>query len=387
MGCCSSGGSCGCKTGEKEPKVNSVLLNINSFYSGKLDTFDWMSDFNNLKPATNIVEVRFKNTRKEFFINESQIKLEKNDRIVVEANPGHDIGTISLTGELALKQFEKKIKNPDTYKLRKIYRVANDVDLNRWIDAKKRERSTMIRARQIARELKLNMKIGDVEFQGDGRKAIFYYIADDRVDFRQLIKQYATEFRIKVEMKQIGVRQESGLIGGIGSCGRELCCSTWRTDLASVSTDAARVQELPLNAQKLAGQCGKLKCCLMYELETYLEAKEEFPKVLLELETQNGMAYPIKTDVLKKQIWYSFDPEQPVNTTAIPITRVKEIITENKKGIKVPSLTREAPVLAQAEYTSAAGTEDLDRFKKNTLKSGNSRKKKSNRKRSFQKKN
>jgi cell fate regulator YaaT (PSP1 superfamily) len=242
---------------------------------------------------------------------------------------------------MALLQLKKHNIDPGNYSFKKIYRKARPGDIEKWKAALDREHKTMIRTRQIVKELNLNMKIGDVEFQGDTLKAIFYYIADERVDFRQLIKVLAEEFKVRVEMKQIGARQEAGRIGGIGSCGRELCCSTWKTNFNSVSLNAAKVQELPPNVQKLAGQCGKLKCCLMYELDTYSEARQDIPDQLLELETVQGIAYHHKTDILKKLMYYSFDKSSQENLVPVPVSRVKDIIMKNKKGVKVEALVED----------------------------------------------
>ena len=352
----------------------------------KLNTHDWLSDLPETSNETDVVEIRFKSTRKDFYINVNGLSIKRGDIVAVEANPGHDIGVVSLTGRLAELQMRKLNLEPKTYNFKKVYRKAKDVDIDKWKSAQEKEKPTMIRARQIAKDLGLDMKIGDVEYQGDNTKAIFYYIADGRVDFRELIKVFAREFSVRIEMKQIGARQEAGLIGGIGSCGRELCCSSWRTQFSSVTTDAIRYQELPVNAQKLAGQCGKLKCCLMYELDTYLDAREDFPKELLELETTDGIAYHHKTDVLKKEIWYSFDKHAPVNLTPVSLERVKEVIMLNKKGQKVDKLIEES-IVSDNFYSAGIADEEnrIDRFdnKNNTDKSrkNNPKKKKKFKKR------
>ncbi len=313
-----------------------------------LTTHDWLKDLPDTSHLSKIVEVRFKGTHKEFYKNEDNLSLKVGDLIVVAGNPGHDVGTITLIGTLAKKQFERKIKRADRYTWNKVYRKATDVDRQKWEAAKAREYAVMVRSRQIASELQLDMKIGDVEFRGDGSKAIFYYIAEGRVDFRELIKRYAREFQIKVEMKQIGARQEAGLVGGIGSCGRELCCSSWRTDFSSVTSDAALKQGLSPNAEKMAGQCGKLKCCLMYELDTYLEAQEDFPVELLALETEKGWAKHMKTDILSKRIWYTVEGAYSNKPVVLDLKEVKRIIQLNKRG-KKPALdqfveTEEKPV-------------------------------------------
>lgn len=310
--------------------------NIDLDRPAMLGTYDWLNDIPDTTNESNIVEIRFKGTRKEFFRNEDGIQLKRDELVVVACSPGHDIGAVSLTGKLAELQFKRKVKKPDRYEWNKIYRKATPADVIKWEEAKARENKVMIRARQIANELNLNMKIGDVEFRGDGNKAIFYYIADDRVDFRELIKQYAREFSIKIEMKQIGVRQEAGRIGGIGSCGRALCCSTWRTDFSSVTSDAAVKQGLSPNAEKMAGRCGKLKCCLTYELDHYLEALEDFPNELLTIETDKGIARHFKTDILQKKIWYIYDKSDG-RTFVLDLADVKKFLNANKRGQK-PSI-------------------------------------------------
>lgn len=314
-----------------QPQISEVdLQNCN-----KLGSFDWLKDLPGSE-VSDIVEVRFKNTRKAFFRNVSNIKLQRGDIVVVECDTGHDTGIVSITGGLALKQFRLKVKNTDKYDLKKIYRRAKPPDIQKWRESKELEKPTLIKARRIAAKMNLDMKIGDVEYQGDKSKATFYFICDDRVDFRELIKVYAEEFKVKIEMRQIGARQEAGRIGGIGTCGRELCCSTWRTNLTTISIQAAKYQDLPAHIQKLAGQCGKLKCCLIYELDNYIEQWNELPEELLELETEKGILYKFKIDLLNKIIWYSFEKESPVNTIPVTLDHVKEIISLNKKGIKAP---------------------------------------------------
>ncbi len=315
----------------------------NSISGQSSPAYDWLNDLPDTSAESKIVEVKFKSTRKEFFKNEENISIKRGDKVVVATSPGHDTGEVVFTGYLAEKQFHRKIKNPRRYQLHQIYRKATENDLEVLKEARKKEKQTLIRSRQIARELGLEMKIGDVEYRGDGKKAIFYYIADGRVDFRELIKRYAREFNIKVEMKQIGARQEAGLVGGIGSCGRELCCSSWRTDFTSITSDAAQKQGLSASAQKMAGACGKLKCCLLYELDMYIEARKEFPSELLELETDRGMARPINTDYLKKEIWYALDGKSVNETFRLSLKEVKDIIQKNKKGIKpeIPSPSKE----------------------------------------------
>jgi cell fate regulator YaaT (PSP1 superfamily) len=313
-----------------------VLCHCNG--CSKLSSFDWVEDTPKTLQNFDIVEVQFKNTRKAFFRNANQLHLNKGDIIAVEASPGHDIGVVSLTGWLVLRQLKKLNIDPESTELKKVYRKAKPVDTEKWLEAIYLEHTTMIKARGLAESLKLNMKIGDVEYQGDKTKAIFYYIADERVDFRELIKILAEEFKIRVEMRQIGARQEAGRIGGIGSCGRELCCSTWVTNFISVTTNSARVQEISLNPQKLAGQCSKLKCCLNYELDCYVDARKDFPETNIPLETKDATYYHLKTDIYGRTMWYSSSPDSAVNITAVPVDRVIEIVEMNKKGVRADVL-------------------------------------------------
>ncbi len=309
-----------------------------TYQTDRFHVFDWLE---NVRPPKTripeIVEVRFKNNRVDFYRNINKLPLQRGDLVAVEASPGHDIGVIVLTGELVYKQL-KKLEIPKDAEFKVVYRKARPTDIEKWINAIKREQDVFKRAKEIIADMGLKMKLGDVEFQGDGTKAIFYYTADNRVDFRELIKVYAQEFRIRVEMRQIGARQESGKLGGIGTCGRELCCITWKNTFISVTTNAARFQELSLNPSKLAGQCGKLKCCLNYELDAYLEARRKFPDTSIPLHTKEGTAYFQKSDVFKQILWYSFDPENSVNMTPVPIERVEKIIEMNKKGQMPDSL-------------------------------------------------
>ena len=304
----------------------------------KLQVYDWLDKVLQGTQAKDIVEVRFKNTRKDYYININGLKLKKGDIVAVEAMPGHDIGVVSLTGDLVGLQLSKHKATLINGEMRKIYRIARSLDLEKWKEAIKLEYETMIKARIIASDLNLDMKIGDVEYQGDRTKAIFYYIADGRVDFRQLIKVLAETFRIRIEMKQIGARQEAGRIGGIGPCGRELCCSTWLTNFVSVTTNAARYQEISLNPQKLAGQCGKLKCCLNFEVDAYIDAQRNFPSSSIRLETQYGRYKFIKSDTFKKIMYYVDDSDKIGSSVPLPLERVKEIILMNKKGIKPETL-------------------------------------------------
>lgn len=303
----------------------------------KLNTYDWLADIPGNAEEQDMVEVQFKNTRKGYFKNSNRLPLEKGDTVAVEASPGHDIGTVTLTGRLVPLQMKKANIKPDA-EIRRVYRKAKPVDMEKYEEAKSREHNTMIRSRQIAADLGLQMKIGDVEYQGDGNKAIFYYIADERVDFRQLIKVLAEAFRVRIEMKQIGARQEAGRIGGIGPCGRELCCATWMTNFVSVSTSAARYQDISLNPQKLAGQCAKLKCCLNYEVDAYVECQKRLPSKELTLETLNGTYYYFKADILKGTITYSTDKSFLANEATITAKRAFEIINMNRRGEKPEKL-------------------------------------------------
>ena len=308
--------------------------------ANKLTTYDWLHDIPGTECATDYVEVIFKNTRKGYYINDSKILLKKGDIVAVESTPGHDIGMVSLTGKLVLFQMRKNNIREDT-EIKRIYRIAKQSDMEKYNEAKAREHETMIHSRQIAEDLKLAMKIGDVEYQGDGNKAIFYYIADERVDFRQLIKVLAETFKVRIEMKQIGARQEAGRIGGIGPCGRELCCASWMTHFVSVATDAARFQDISMNPQKLAGQCAKLKCCFNYEVDVYVETQKRMPSRKISLETKTNTYYHFKTDIFKEEITYSTDKTLAVNLITIPSGRAFEVINLNKRGIKPDTLETE----------------------------------------------
>lgn len=328
----------------------------------RLNTYDYFADVPGNESTTDLVEVQFKNTHKAYFHNCNNLPLQKGDIVAVEASPGHDIGTVTLTGRLVPLQMRKANLKPNT-EIRRIYRKARPVDMEKYQEAKAREHDTMIRSRQIAASLDLQMKIGDVEFQGDGNKAIFYYIADQRVDFRQLIKVLAEEFRVRIEMKQIGARQEAGRIGGIGPCGRELCCAAWMKNFASVSTNAARMQNMSLNPQKLAGQCAKLKCCLNYEINTYVEAIKKMPGRDITLETKDAVYYLFKTDPLTREVTYSTDKNIPANLVVIPASRAFEVISMNRRGEKPDRLDREmAP--AKPLHTDLAEQDSLTRFDK-----------------------
>jgi cell fate regulator YaaT (PSP1 superfamily) len=345
----------------------------------KLNVTDWLKDIKSVGQADDIIEVRFKNTRKDYYRNVNNLNLQVGDLVAVEANPGHDIGIISLMGELVLEQMKKHKVTLANGEIRKVYRKAKSVDIDKWKEAISLEHQTMIRSRQITADLNLNMKIGDVEYQGDRTKAIFYYIADERVDFRQLIKVLAENFRIRVEMKQIGARQEAGRIGGIGPCGRELCCSTWLCNFVSVTTNAARYQEISLNPQKLAGQCGKLKCCLNFEVDTYIDAQKDFPPNHIPLETEKGTYFFFKADIFKGMYWYTMRGNTPSGLVEVPVDRVKKIIRMNKTGKKPERLVVEqhdASVIKEDTFHNMVGQEDLNRFDRPKQHSRNSRKKK-----------
>ena len=308
-----------------------------------------------------IFEVRFKNTRKGFYRNASGQNVKLGDMVIVEATTGCDLGIVTLEGPLVGRQLKCKGVDPSVVELKKIYRKAKQNDIEKWQEAIAREQDIMIQARRIAAEMGLEMKIGDVEFQGDGSKAIFYYIADGRVDFRQLIKVFAEEFRIRIEMKQIGARQEAGLIGGLGVCGRELCCARYITNFKSISTAAARVQDLSLNPQKLAGQCGKLKCCLNYEVAVYQDAQSRIPRVAEPLEFEDGFAYLRKTDILKEVMYFSYDKHSDADLYALDAADVREIIKMNRNGVKPESLKSD-PEPSVPEFVTAVGDDSISRF-------------------------
>lgn len=344
--------------------------------NNKLNTYDWLCGVPDAENATDFVEVQFKNTRKGYYLNNTHIPLEKGDMVAVEANPGHDIGMVTLTGKLVLLQMRKNNVRMDQ-EPKKIYRKARQTDLDKYEEAKAKEHETMIRSRQIAASLGLDMKIGDVEYQGDGNKAIFYYIADERVDFRQLIKVLAEAFRVRIEMKQIGARQEAGRIGGIGPCGRELCCSSWMTSFVSVATGAARYQDISMNPQKLAGQCAKLKCCINYEVDVYVEAQKRLPSREIVLETKDNTYYHFKTDIFKREITYSTDKSIAANLVTISAQRAFDIINMNKKGIKPETLGTEEKSQPKRDAQDILGQDSVTRFdntaskKKKKKRSGN----------------
>lgn len=332
----------------------------------QLNTYDWLADVPGNAQTTDLVEVQFKNTRKGYYRNVNNIDLKKGDIVAVEASPGHDIGVVTLTGKLVELQIKKaNLKSADDIK--RIYRIAKPVDMDKYYEAKSREHDTMIRSRQIALQLGLQMKIGDVEYQGDGNKAIFYYIADERVDFRQLIKVLAEVFRVRIEMKQIGARQEAGRIGGIGPCGRELCCATWITNFVSVSTSAARYQDISLNPQKLAGQCAKLKCCLNYEVDAYVECLKRLPSKEITLETADSTYYYFKADILAGTVTYSTDKNFLANEVTLTARQAFEIINMNKQGEKPEKLTAE-DITKHTKPRDLLEQESVTRFDKNKKK-------------------
>ena len=341
-------------------------LSANTGHYAQLNTYDYLADVTEAGEGTDLVEVQFKNTRKAYFHNCDRLPLKKGDIVAVEANPGHDIGVVSLTGKLVPLQMKHANLKPGE-EIRKVYRLARDNDMQRYAEAKAREHDTMIQSRQIAKDLGLEMKIGDVEYQGDGGKAIFYYIADGRVDFRQLIKVLADTFHVRIEMRQIGARQEAGRIGGFGPCGRELCCAGWLKNFQSVGTGAARFQDLSLNPQKLAGQCAKLKCCMNYEVDQYVEASRKLPPRDVMLYTQDSEYYYFKADILSGQVTYSTDKRSPSNLVVISAERAKAVIEMNQRGEKPDSLEvgghkePERPV-------DLATQEDVGRFDKKKRK-------------------
>ena len=377
MGCTS------CATGtDGQPKGCKNNGTCGTDGCNKLTVFDWLSNMtlpSNMEPFKG-VEVRFKNGRKHFYRNYESLTLSIGDIVATEAESGHDIGIVTLTGELVRVQMKKKKENPNPESLPKIYRKASQKDIDIWQTARDREADIQKQSRVIAIRLGLKMKISDVEFQGDASKVVFYYTAEERVDFRDLIKEFARTFSSRIEMKQVGFRQEAARLGGIGSCGRELCCSTWLTDFRSVNTAAARYQQLSLNPQKLAGQCGKLKCCLNFELDTYLDALDGFPKSDVKLSTEKGMAVCQKTDIFKGHLWYSYEREG-MNWHQLSLEKVKEIISLNKKGKKVSSLeefVEEVFVSNKEIFSSVVGQDSITRFdrpkRKNNKRSGKNNK-------------
>ena len=342
----------------------------------KLHETPWQGEYPDHEQC-DIFEVRFKNTRRSFYQNVNNLDLQVGDIVAVEASPGHDIGIVSLTGDMVAKQMRRVGFNPFNGEFKKIYRKAKPYDIERWQEAIALEHETMIRSRQIAADMGLDMKIGDVEYQGDKIKAIFYYIADGRVDFRELIKVFAEQFHIRIEMKQIGARQEAGRIGGIGACGRELCCASWISSFSSVTTSAARVQDLSLNPLKLAGQCSKLKCCLMYEYDLYMDARRSIPRIKEPLQAMDGEYFLVKTDILAKMMTFSSSKESMSNLVTIPVWRVKEILAANRNGEKVESIAGDSAPKKVEEPTYRTEEDSITRFdkskKRKKKRSGNNR--------------
>ncbi|WP_079240022.1 PSP1 domain-containing protein [Chryseobacterium indologenes] len=375
--------SCGCKTSGDSAhscgpkKTANGCENVNTCgNSYKLSVFDWLSNINNPAPnRCDFVEVRFKNDRKSFYKNVNNIPLHIGSVITVESSPGHDVGVVSLTGELVKIQMKKKKFSEES--ALKIYRQANQKDLEVWQEARKKEDGVKLEARKIAQRLGLEMKVTDVEYQGDSSKITFYYTADNRVDFRQLIKDYAGAFRTKIDMKQIGFRQEAAKVGGIGSCGRELCCSTWLTDFRSVNTNVARYQQLSINPQKLAGQCGKLKCCLNYELDSYLDALSNFPSSSTTLETEKGKAFCIKIDVFKKKMWFAY-VDSSIAWYDFDIDLVKKLISKNKRGEKTLPLEDLKQPEASTHTIDLIQENNVDRFEKKNRGNNRNRNNQSN---------
>ena len=369
-------GCCFCDTGEGDVEI-SVCQG-----GQKLNVTDWLGELPNNLPD-DIFEVRFKNTRKSYYKNANGLDLKKGDVVAVESSPGHDIGIVSLTGDLVYRQMKRAGFNPANNEFKKIYRKAKSYDIEKWQEAIALEHSTMIESRRIAADLGLDMKIGDVEYQGDRIKAIFYYIADERVDFRELIKIFADRFKIRIEMKQIGARQEAGRIGGIGACGRELCCASWISNFVSVTTNSARMQEISLNPQKLAGQCSKLKCCLIYEVDAYMDARKEFPRIYNPLEALDGSYYHVKNDIFGRTMYFSPSQNGAGVQIPLPVERVKEIIRLNKQGRKVEKLEdeKQKPKEQAPDFLNVVGEESITRFDTAKRSSGNNNRRRGGRNR------
>lgn len=383
------GGLCGCKTGEGcgcgSSKSSGESKGCGSCTkkggccstkgTHKLEVFDWLYDMPESQLETQMVEVQFKNTRKGYYLNSNNLDLYKGDVVAVEATPGHDIGEVTLTGKLVLLQMKKSNYRGQQGEQKRIYRIAKPLDIDKYNEAKSLEHKTMLRARELAESLNLNMKISDVEYQGDGNKAIFYYIADERVDFRQLIKVYAEQFRVKIEMKQIGARQEAGRVGGIGPCGRELCCSSSMSNFVSVSTSAARFQDISLNPQKLAGQCGKLKCCLNYEVDTYVEAQKKLPSREIVLDTKDGAFFHFKTDILSGMMTYSSDKHFAANLVTVNKDRVYEVMKMNRNGNKPLRIDIENTEVQEKAGAMDILEDNINRFDSNGNNNKNRKKK------------
>ncbi len=367
-----------CSSGGGSPRGCKNNGNCSSGGCNKLEVYDWLANMSlpGNQAQYDIVEVRFKNSRKNFFRNSKGLSLQAGDVVAVEETSGHDLGVVSIVGELARIQVKKKETGFKPLEAKKIYRIASQEDIDKWIKARSLEADLMQRSRTMAIKLELEMKISDVEYQADLTKATFYYTAEGRVDFRQLIKNMAEDFKVRIEMRQIGSRQEASRLGGIGSCGRELCCSTWLTDFRSVSTSAARYQQLSLNPQKMAGQCGKLKCCLNYELDMYIDAMKSFPKAETKLRTEKGSAYHIKTDVFKRQMWYAYEGDSSSGLIALAPERVREIVEMNIAGNKPKELADfvVATITKEPDYSNLDGQESLSRFENSFKKKKNKNK-------------
>jgi cell fate regulator YaaT (PSP1 superfamily) len=393
MSCAGCGSGRGCDTTTSGlPKGCRNNGSCSSGGCNKLNIFDWLANMElpvGQKPF-DVIEVRFKNSRKEFFRNVNGLPLTQGEVIAVEGTPGHDIGIISMTGELVKLQMKKKGINFDSQEIKKVYRKARQPDIEKWKEAQSLEVAAMYKARTIALSLKLQMKISDVEYQGDKTKATFYYTADDRVDFRELIKKLAEEFRVRIEMRQIGARQEASRLGGIGSCGRELCCATWLTDFRTVNTSAARYQQLSLNPLKLAGQCGKLKCCLNYELDSYLDAIKDFPENNQKLLSEKGIAFHQKTDIFKRIMYYTYEGELD-NFIPLTVDRVKEVIAMNKEGKKPAELLLvDKSIIVEEkkpDYENVVGQDSLTRFDNQRKKKNKNRNKNRNKNKGGQQNN
>ncbi len=355
----------GCKA---KPKVYQKSESLYSQGFCKRNSFDWLGNICNPVgyDVYEFIEVRFKNSRKDIFKAPPNSDYQVGDIVAVEASPGHDIGIVTLVGDTVRMQMKKKKMNPDSPDFKKVYRRARSSDVEKWANSVTHESRTLQRSKNIIKEINLTMKLNDVEFQGDGTKATFYYTADDRVDFRELIKMLADEFSVRIEMKQIGARQEAGSLGGLGTCGRELCCSSWLSDFKSVSTNSARIQQLSINPQKLAGQCSKLKCCLNYEHECYVDAMKDFPPSEAHLKTHKGTAIYVKTDVFKKIMWYCYEKDSS-NLMAIPVEKVKEIIADNKKN-RIPDKLEDFAIVQEKKIDFEHVEDDLNRFDKHKNK-------------------
>ena len=386
MGC---GGCSAVACGSGLPKGCRNNGNCGSGGCNKLSVFDWLSNVElpYAQESFKGVEVRFKGSRKEFFRNEDNLPLATGDVVAVEGSPGYDVGVVSLVGDLVRVQMKKKLKTSDLSEIKKIYRKAKEADISKWQEAVDLEHQTMHGARKAAEHLGLEMKISDVEYQADKTKATFYYTANRRVDFRELIKRLSGKFKIRVEMRQIGARQEASRLGGIGACGRELCCSSWLTDFRSVSTSAARYQQLSINPQKLAGQCGKLKCCLNYELDGYMEGIKEFPDTRTKLHTKKGSAHFIKMDIFQRRMWFAYEDHSIGGIVELSLQRVHEIIESNKAGKKpdkLEDLFEKADAKPVADYENVVGQDRIDRFDNNS----NQQKRRNNKKgKNFRRKN